>query len=615
MKYIIISFFVIGPLFGMAQQTGDIKINYDSLSKNTINDLLDTWTLGIDSNSESIDIRMYNKFKNLFDSDAMVEDDITVLYKPGTYMQGGVYFTDTVARTFDMYAHDVTLKVKGLNIDTAWILNSNTANPAQVTYKLKRNVEVQMTREFLLGDSMDFVVKSIGDRFILFERASDNLVMKRNFLAKVNNGKDAVYRFSSVAELQVTMRYDNEGVYKITSIENITPRFLVACRNDDDKDVVLNADDSLPQQPGDFTASGMPDFDFDGVTDVAKGSDGFFTTVLVDKCKTTYGILSNLGCPASYFSSKILGDVFVGFQVNSTTINLPELNQLGYLDEAGNDAVDVLQSKKGMLNNPGSITGISAGGNVIFYIGKKRKMGVSVGAVFSRYTANYTLTDPIVYTYKSFDGGDFYRRQLTIRSLQEKITYYMLNFPILFNYRVHLGNRNLSSANFKIGPSVVIFKNTSDYDALINVGGIYQVNPARQAIVYDNYLDPASPNNVYITSQGINSQNTSPGAISVFSQLQKSYDFTDDKNYRDKSRNLNRYAIAVNAGFDLHRKITESFAFRGGLYFTYAALPAKTKKYIPLDRTTEPYNSIFNSTAKSVYSTFGISAGMVYNFF
>lgn len=615
MKFITILFFVLFPLFAVAQQTGEIRINYDSLSKNTINDLLDTWTLGIDSNSESVDIRVYNKFKNLFDSSAVVVDDITVMYKPGTYKQGGTYTTDTAARPFDMYAHDVSLKVKGLNIDSVSILSSNTSNFKAVTYKLRRNVEVQMTREFLLGDTMDFVYKSIGDRFILFEKAVDNLVMKRNFMAKVSNGKDAVYRFGSVADLQVTMRYDEEGVYKITSIENVTPRFLVVCRNDDDKDVVLNADDSLPQKPGDFTASGMPDYDFDGVPDILPGKDDNLIAAVIDQCKTTYGLATNLGCPASYFSSKIQGDLFVGFQANSTRINLPELNQLGYQDASGNDAVDVLQSKKGALSDPGSITGISAGGNLIFFIGKKRKTGVSIGAVFSRYTANYSLTQPVVYTYKSFDGGDFYRRQLTIKSLTEKITYYMLNFPVLFNYRVHLGNRNMSFANFKIGPSLMIFKNTSDYDALINVGGIYQVDPVQQKIIYDNYLDPASPYNVYLTSQGINDQNTDPGAISIFSRLPGTYDFTDDKSYRDKSRNLTRYAIAVNAGFDLHRKITESFAFKGGLYFVYATLPAKTQKYIPLDRTTDPYNSIFNSTAKSTYSTVGISAGIVYNFF
>jgi len=34
-------------------------------------------------------------------------------------------------------------------------------------------------------------------------------------------------------------------------------------------------------------------------------------------------------------------------QFNAAKINLPELNQVGYLDASGKDAMDVLQSKRG----------------------------------------------------------------------------------------------------------------------------------------------------------------------------------------------------------------------------------------------------------------------------
>lgn len=67
----------------------------------------------------------------------------------------------------------------------------------------------------------------------------------------------------------------------------------ISCTNDADNNAVLNQEDSLQNQPGDFTANGMADYDLDGVADRN------------DKCKDTYGETSNQGCPHAYFLTKI----------------------------------------------------------------------------------------------------------------------------------------------------------------------------------------------------------------------------------------------------------------------------------------------------------------------
>jgi hypothetical protein len=55
MKHKIVLFILLFPLFAAAQTR---SAYIDSLTKNVLNDLMDSWTLGIDSNNEEVDIRV-----------------------------------------------------------------------------------------------------------------------------------------------------------------------------------------------------------------------------------------------------------------------------------------------------------------------------------------------------------------------------------------------------------------------------------------------------------------------------------------------------------------------------------------------------------------------------
>ncbi len=616
MKYGIVLFIILFPVFALAQgKVYNDSTSIDLLKRNVWADLKDSWTLGIDSNSGEVDIRVYNKYKSLFDSGATVPDDMNVFYQLDPSGRSGTYKTSTTQIPFEIYAHDLALQLKGIAFDSIITVDS-AATLNTLEYTIRRTAIVQKTGEFVIQDTTLFVdtrIKSRKDDPIEFEIPGDADKMKKGFMQKLKNYKDSVYRFGITQTLHIIIKYDryNDGdsSCKIISIKNIPEGYKISCLNDDDNDAVLNQDDRS-ENPGEFTANGRPDADFDGVPD-----DGPIEGK--DNCPKTFG-LKNHGCPLSYFSTKNQAEVFVGLQLNAAKINLPELNNLGYRDASGRDAIDVLQSKKGVLLNPGSVTGICAGGSYAYFFGGKRKRtGISVGFTYSGFTARYTLTEPIVYTFKSSDGINDYRRQIAINSLAEEIGYSVFNFPVLFNYRSLIGKENKTVFNFKAGPSLVLFRNTSNYNATIDFGGLYQVDSVnRNKITFYDHFDQGSSWNVLVTPSGINSQNTNPGANSVFAQLftnSKNYDFAGNKNYRDKT-SLTRATVALNVALDVQRQISPGVAIKAGAHFLYAPLFEKKEKYIPVNKTTDTYNSIYNSTAASSYSAFGMNVGFVYNF-
>jgi len=420
-------------------------------------------------------------------------------------------------------------------------------------------------------------------------------------MKKSVNNQDLIYKFSSEEVLNITMALEM-GIVRITSIKSIINK--VRCNNDADLDAVLDQEDDLKNKFGDFTALGRPDYDLDGVADEK------------DKCPTTYGNLINQGCPPSYFFTKNELDGFIGLQLHFAKINLPGLNQLGYRDQSGKDAMDVLQSKKGILKSPGGLPGVYAGGNFTFFFGQKRKQrGISLGFTYSRFTAEYQLTDPMVYTFKSSDSVNFYRRQITINSLKESINYNIFNFPVMFNYRLHFGKENKSVINLKAGPSLMLLTNVSNYNAVINFEGLYQIDTIRKnSITYYDHFDRGSTYNVFFTSDSINSANPNPGANHVFQQLNsKSYDFANNKNYNGK-QNLKRLIVAYNLDIDIQHKISEGLTIKAGAHLVYASSAERKDKYKPIDKTTDEYQSIYNSTAKSSYRALGVSVGFVNTF-
>lgn len=592
MKYSLVLAIVLFPLFSIGQTgTGP-----DSLARRKLSDLIESWTLGIDSTADEIDIKAYNKFKSLFGLAATVEDGLNAVYQYRSE-KSGLYKIEAVPKAFDEYAHDAALQLRYMRVDSVLLLNANTSDPKNMLFTLFMRVAFQKAGKYVVPDG--YAAQVVNSRRSAFESKSDSAKAVSELEAKMSRRQDSVYKFMAENTVRVAMSFEGDTV-RITGIRSLTDKFT--CTNDADLDAVRDGEDSLRNVFGDVTAAGRPDYDLDGLPDAQ------------DKCPTRYGT-TNQGCPPSYFITSRAVDVVIGLQYNTEKISLPELNRLGYGDQLGGDVVDVLQSKKGALKWPAQISSIYPGGSYSYYFGRgKKKSGISVGFAYSRFTAEYELTEPAVYTFKAFDGVNFYRRQITVGSLKEALDYSVFNFPVLFAYRSRLDKKDKSVINLKAGPSFLLFSNTSRYNAVIDFGGLYQIDTVQKnRITYYDYFDPASKYNIYFTSARLAS-GSQPDADSVFRQLaSKGYDFARNKSYNG-TQGLSRLAVAFNASLDVQHKISEGLTIKAGVHFVYDLSLGKKEKYKPINRTTDKFESIYNSNAKSSYRTLGVNAGFVYNF-
>lgn len=622
MKYKIIVLIILFPVFALAQtnQQRETK-TLDSVATKTIVDLMEFWTLGIDSNSDAVDLRVFNNFKNLFDSTATIDDDFNAVFKPLSAKDEQPYKVEKKEKPFDEYAHDVTLQVSTILFDTIGKPEVNYTNAAAMTYTIKRRTTITKKGKYVLMDAEQYASSLIESRTqIEYEganRQSDSIACRQNLIDALTAAQNELYKFTSTSTLKITMNYNKDTrSVKILSVKILKTDTALVCLNDSDFDAVIDANDLYNNKlnKGDFTSAGRPDYDFDGVPDEVNDKSA------IDKCKTTYGVARNQGCPISYFFNHNAFEGFVGFQLNSVKVNLPELNQLGYKDENGNDAMDILLSRKGKLSEPKLIFAINIGAYYDCYFGKRKRVGLSTGFNYTKFSATYTVTDSIVYTFKTFDSKDYYRRRITIKNgSQEDVTYSILNFPLYFNYRGKFDGD--WTYQISLGPSLMLFNNTANPNTNIAFEGIYQTNG--DSIIY-NELFSSNPDyyNIYLTTNAINHQDSIPGAGNVFEQLyvnSTNYDFSSNENYQAKQKNITRTSVALNAKFDMIYNIPtvnykDRIALKFCLQFAHAFLSEDSKAYMPINKTTDSYNSLYNSKAKGGYTSYGFNAGILYKF-
>jgi hypothetical protein len=603
MKYRLALLLFLCPILAGAQEA---SINAQAMR--VVAELRDSWTLGVDSNSATVDIAMFNKYKSLFDLNARVDDDLNFQLVPGT--TSGAYRVFDTAKDFDVYAHDAALQVSKFRIDSTTTQLMGRRGDS-IIYEIRRTIYVEKPARYVLQDIDALAAQILANHpGIGFEKrgrtaktSNESNIIDR-LKSELTKSPDSVYKFHSVSTLRVIlMRADDTlNPVKIVRIRHIGS--VVSCLNDDDADGILNDADSLRKKYGDFTARGTPDDDLDGVPDT------------YDRCRGTYGAVHNKGCPESYFVTNKQFEGTIGFQFNTFQIGLPELNQLAY-QIGGANAVDILQSTKGSLKSSSPASGIYAGGGVSYFFGNRAKrVGLSAGVFYSRFVASYELDDAIRYTYKAQDqNGDFYRRQILIDSLSEKMALNVVNIPVQLSYRFKLDGNSSWVFNIKAGPSLMLIDGLTDYKSTIDVGGIYQFD-ANDRITYTDHFDSTSTRNVYFTTFHINKQSPIPGAAAIFSQLDSiGYDFASYKSFRDQKK-TSRTTVAINLSIDgQYRKSKNNpLSVKAGVHLTYAPSVAGREKYKPIDKTTDEYNSIFNSNGSSYYLAYGINIGLVYDF-
>lgn len=569
--------------------------------------------LGIDSGV--VDLREYNKFKDLFDINATAQDDNNPLFDYKPKERKGTYTNKSAQKPFDLYAHNLALQVSNIELDSLGNLVAvDTTDTRRMIYSVFRRTRVEKSRKYVIQP--DYIDQVFNGRKIIFKERKDSLAARDSLKKRVAD--TATYIFTSSALLTITLSVQPDGSVRIMDVSAKVQK--ISCDNDTDGDAVI-ADD-LPDEAGDLTARGKPDFDLDGVPDKVKGE----ARDVSDYCVYVYGKEANKGCPMDYFLNENVFEGSVGLQLNAAKLNLPELNQLGYQNTGGGDATDVLQSKKGNIKNPGWVTGIFAAVSYTYYFGEKGKYktnkGISFGVSYSGFNADYQLSEPTVYTFKSSDGVNDYRRRVTIDSLRERIKYNIFNFPVMFSYRKYIFNKekpeekqNRSILNLKAGPSFMIFNTSSEYNAFISFEGLYQTDD--NGVIYNPLFDVKSSYNVYFTADSLQKRNPGRSAEEVFRDLNnanKGYDFADSKNFRGKQKNDPRLTIGLNFVVDFQHKLSDLWSLRAGFHGVFAPVPGHKDNYKPIDKTTDPYSSVYNSNAKSTYAAIGASVGLCYKF-
>jgi hypothetical protein len=609
MKYFTVLLLLFFPLLAGAR-SGKDKHNQ---VQDIIAELQDSWTLGIDSNNNAVDINAYNKFKSLFDSTAIIDDDLAFRFVPGK--DGGTYVLHAVPREFDEYAHDAALQVIKFRIDSMSEPRKVSGDDTLI-YELYRMVYVEKAARYVLNNTDELTTTILGNHpYIRFEKGtripedSSRAAIAAILKDRLARDPDSLYKFLSAATLRIafTNGGDDANPLKIAGIRVVSSS--VQCINDNDTDGILNETDMLPKVYGEFPANGAPDLDLDGVPDVD------------DKCRDTYGSVLNKGCPESYFVTHAKRGNGVGLQLNTAHIGLPDLNKLGYTDQNGGDATDVLQSIPGSLRHVSPAVGFYLSGSLAYFFGwDAKRTGICVGLTYARFTNSYDLEEnsEMVYTYKAFDGHDPYRRQITIASLAEKVTYSVVQIPIQLDYRHKLGTDDKWVIDAKAGPSLMFFTGHSNYKTTVDVGGIYQIDSlSGDKITYYDYFNAESTWNVYLTAAGIKTQNPHPGAAAVFSQLDSAggLDFTTARVYQGDNHTT-RIKVAINLSVDIeYRMKRESpYAMKAGLHLTYAPGTNTRDKYKPIEATKGDFNPIFNSNGNSYYIAYGLNVGFVYDF-
>lgn len=602
MKYKISILILLCPLITLAQFSGQQP---DTV---IINELVSTWSAGLhESGNEGVNIRVFNKFKELFWPNAVIDDDIDAVFFPASPNDPSPY--KTAARPFEYYAHNLALHFNNLVVSTEETVydRDSLERYGIVNVKITKTISGEKWRQYVFETSQ---TDALADHIMQYKNAqhsieigvNDTMKIRQAIAANSNTGSP-VYQFSSKNIMNIRLLKQNDTM-KINSIRIAEVIEPLKCINDDDADGVINKDDRCPKQTGDLTAHGCIDSDLDGIND----DD--------DACDYIFGTAGNNGCPPDFFSSVYDFTACVGLQLTSTPLALPDPSKLGYND------VDLNESKIGSLNNPALSISPVVGFECSRYFGSRKKnAGLSLGVNYTGFQATYEMATPSIYVFKSNDGANDYRRRVTLEAgSTEDIRYRVVNIPLYFKYRKIIIPKNSEDYynwefEFSAGPSFLLFSNTSKYNATVDFEGLYQVDTvSRDDFTYYDYFDHNSTWNVYFTADSINAQAGSPGAQQVFSLLNDAgYDFASGKKYSGTSPSLSRTAIAINAKIDVCYNLGDNnrFAFKFGAYMVYAPMPDQSSGYQFVDSTADSYLSFYQSKAKTHYFAFGLNAGIV----
>jgi hypothetical protein len=467
-------------------------------------------------------------------------------------------------------------------------------NEAGYPYKLRE----KSLNEYYTGLIEEFATgliitnKRINISYDNFDKGEVSAALQRN-ITGTNSKK---YDLANEDTLLIKISIQPDKSVKIKSIASLG-NTQVKIVNDDDLDGVINNLDECRGQKGKINLNGCPDRDGDGVPDKR------------DDCEDTPGPKENNGCPPTTFAYTFVLSGSIGFQLNLNGLKVPE-DGFGYdLDNNGNSFGDI--------KNPSFSGSPSLNANIAYYFGKKKQnknKGISFGFSATHYSAIYELSK-IKYIYKANDypdkTGDPYHRIVTMHDGgTEKLSYSILNFPLLLKYKARFGQR--MAFELGAGPSFISFITKSEYNAVFDFEGIYEY--ANGDINYTKTYDinSAGSPDLLETGNGIYGDLFNADPNTHYDDLLPDYDFHLDVPVSGDAKVKARYAVAFNANADIFYHIAATVAIKAGFALVFTpSIKGNKDAYILMDKSYDSYRSIYDSNAKSTYTSFGLNFGII----
>jgi hypothetical protein len=444
------------------------------------------------------------------------------------------------------------------------------------------------------------------------------------------------YHISNHDTLKLTLRIKSDKEVKISKVEKIGNGYNLKLLNDKDLDGVINEEDNCPTEKGRMALKGCPDTDNDGIIDKD------------DYCPDEFGPKENNGCPATTFSYRYVSSVSAGLGWSNTNLSLGTLAETGYNKS--------LKSGSGEDANQGTITngkyqfGFNLNGLIGYYFGKtkgNRNKGISLGIMLTNYTADYTLNDIQYYfgeadPYNTNDNSLKYEKRITLRdSAKETIQYNYFSFPILFKIKDKFEKIPKLAWELGFGPSILYSRATlKAVKATVDFEGVYQVDEngkinysaTHAKSDYDIRLIASE-----IESKKTNGNNETPSVDELFAAyrqngLDVNRGVSFDNNFVEtKSEKIN---YALNLTGDIFYHISARAAIKVGFAFFYGPgfknkstqdNEGNNYQMIVEDENADPaklfnndngsggaYNSIYNSAIKQSFISFGINTGIIF---